>query len=509
MDEQNIPIDINSNKLLDWLVSRRHVGKDWQNCVLKIREKISNAIQDMPAHDGIAKLLSGQHINYFHCLKIVEILKETEKDSKNIFGRYGSQRMKDWQDIISAYQRDNVYLAETAQILTRNVSFEIPSLKRQIIKLEQTQAEYEKKIKENTKTEASMLKEFTMSCDQLGIQGKDIKNELIGMLKALPQILQESSEKVKIVKPAVELYAEFCQFLSGQEAVSNPGILPVLRYLVESGNTTTYEYVFGEKPIRIEEPEQSVIALQLNDDGNKIDFGEGEQKIDFGSDQIDFGEQDNQQTIDWGSSNEESFEIVSYDDVDINLQESGIEVEVSGLDGGIARGEDALSILDNPKTRDQVINNLIELEAFLKMRLYEMSNESDLLSFSQMQDVSSVIQMQTIASITQLHDCVSIALGDLTSKRLQHLHNLKHSPKYLDILSASLKQKLSVVERMKNNKILLEKKIRQTSDEIRKIEPVIKLMVVKTKELQKEIEQDISKKYKGRVVNIVGGVNLL
>lgn len=36
-------------------------------------------------------------INYFHCKEIVDILKETEKDSKNIFGFYSSQRMKDWQ----------------------------------------------------------------------------------------------------------------------------------------------------------------------------------------------------------------------------------------------------------------------------------------------------------------------------------------------------------------------------------------------------------------------------
>lgn len=63
------------------------MNKEWQKTVPAVREKINNALQDMPQHDDIASLLSGSYINYFHCLKIVEILKETEADSKNLFGR--------------------------------------------------------------------------------------------------------------------------------------------------------------------------------------------------------------------------------------------------------------------------------------------------------------------------------------------------------------------------------------------------------------------------------------
>ncbi len=73
-------------------------------------------------------------IHYFNCLKIVEILKETEKNSKNIFGIYSSQRMKDWNSILIYYQKNNIYLAEAASLLQRNVSFEIPALKKQINK---------------------------------------------------------------------------------------------------------------------------------------------------------------------------------------------------------------------------------------------------------------------------------------------------------------------------------------------------------------------------------------
>ena len=43
----------------DWLLKRRHCKNNWQQAAVKIREKINAAIQDMPAHDGITKLLSG------------------------------------------------------------------------------------------------------------------------------------------------------------------------------------------------------------------------------------------------------------------------------------------------------------------------------------------------------------------------------------------------------------------------------------------------------------------
>lgn len=54
-----MPIDIHTNKLSDWLISRRHCNREWQTQILTIREKINNAIQDMPVHEGITKLLSG------------------------------------------------------------------------------------------------------------------------------------------------------------------------------------------------------------------------------------------------------------------------------------------------------------------------------------------------------------------------------------------------------------------------------------------------------------------
>ena len=43
----------------DWLINRRHCQQTWQAAALTIREKINNAIQDMPPTEEITALLTG------------------------------------------------------------------------------------------------------------------------------------------------------------------------------------------------------------------------------------------------------------------------------------------------------------------------------------------------------------------------------------------------------------------------------------------------------------------
>lgn len=59
MNEQDIPIDIHVNKLSDWLVSRRIVDKNWQRNVKDVRNKINEALKDMPGNEELIELLSG------------------------------------------------------------------------------------------------------------------------------------------------------------------------------------------------------------------------------------------------------------------------------------------------------------------------------------------------------------------------------------------------------------------------------------------------------------------
>ncbi|KAK9299048.1 hypothetical protein QLX08_007798 [Tetragonisca angustula] len=513
MEEQDIPIDINTGKLLEWLINRRHCTKDWHVKILIIREKINNAIQDMPVHEGIAKLLSGSYINYFHCLKIVEILKETEADTKNVFGRYGSQRMKDWQEILRLYEKDNLYLAEVSQMLIRNVNYEIPSTKKQIQKLEQIQADLEKKEADYKKSENTARSEFNSLCKQLGIPGEEIKQELAEKVKELPESYDKIAKKTKSLEKAVEFYCGFVNYTLGRE--HDGGCVPMVKYVIDKGNTTTYEWIYGEAPLSISEPPLN-INLDNEDlekkkvvdvDNTGIDFGEIDINggINFGDVNLEVGGE-----IDWGNGNVE--EAVAGDiDYNISLEESGIVVEAAGHEGGNASGTEAYTILDNPPTRDDFINQLFELEAFLKLRLYEFKGDTNVnfLSFSQLQESSSIVQNSTLENSQNMLDNVQVILSEILNTKVQHLHNIKHSVRYVDVLTSSLKQKLSLVDKM----IVLQNSIREKREnfgkEVSTIRPLLQLLIQRTKELQTEIEKDISKKYKNRIVHLTGGINML
>jgi hypothetical protein len=46
---------------------------------------------------------------------------------------------KDWSNIISLYQKNSIYLVESASFLQRNAAFELPSVKKQMTRNQQLQ----------------------------------------------------------------------------------------------------------------------------------------------------------------------------------------------------------------------------------------------------------------------------------------------------------------------------------------------------------------------------------
>ncbi|XP_073811457.1 CDK5RAP3 protein homolog isoform X2 [Musca autumnalis] len=516
MQEADIPIDIHTLKLQDWLVSRRIVPKNIQANLKDIRSKITTALQDMPSHEKLIELLKGTNINYFHCKEIIEILKQTEKDTKGLFGSYGSQRMKDWQEIVRLYEKDSVYLAETAQLYVRNINYEIPNVRKQMTKLEQQSDECLKRSNDLSKPEAQLLAEHAALLQQIGVKGENLREEFTQVLSGLSEIYDKSIKKIGTLEEALNLYAT----TTGQ---TKQQCLPITRHLIDFGNTTVYQYIHKEAPLSVEEPP---IKLNLSEENemknndNEIDFGGDDnggasstisgEMIDFGElnlesggeGGIDFGDSGETGDIDWGieSAPTEGVEI----NFDIPIEEYGIVVEGAGMDGGVAKGDQAYTLLDSPSYRERFIDELYELEAFLRMRCYELRQvtASSNVMFSLMESISTHDEV----SLRKMLANLDVVLTEMSSEQTRHLFQLKHSPKYADLLASKLKQMLKAVEKIRTTKQVLKDRSVELKEQRVALTPVLDKLIAQTKDLQGKIEQDISKRYKNRIVNLLGGV---
>ncbi len=245
--EQNFPIDIQLKKMTHWLESRRICNKNWHDDVSQVREKIAAAIQDMPESDQIREILSSTNINYYNCKAILQVLMETEKDSKNILGMYTSTRISDWRKVISMYEKNACYLPEASNFLSQAVHYEIPSMKRQLAKQEKNILELEK-YEESTKRKISgILAARQEDCSCIGIKGEQPRKEVIEMVDKLPKLYDSWVTQSKpVLSPLIKKYVSAAGV---HRDTSN--CLPTLTFLLDKGNVTAYEYIHGESKLKV------------------------------------------------------------------------------------------------------------------------------------------------------------------------------------------------------------------------------------------------------------------
>uniref|UniRef100_A0A8C5Q9G6 CDK5 regulatory subunit associated protein 3 n=1 Tax=Leptobrachium leishanense TaxID=445787 RepID=A0A8C5Q9G6_9ANUR len=483
-DIQNVPIDIQTSRLLDWLVDRRHCPLKWQSKVLHIREKINQALQDMPEHDEIRSLLAGTYINYFHCMRIVEILKGTEAATKNLFGRYSSQRMKDWQEILSLYQADHTYLAECGSLLVRNVSYEIPALKKQMSRCQQLGVECERRAEECLHGAAEQREQYHSSCKRYGIKGENIRKELQYLVRDIPSLLRQVGSDTAALLSAIRLY----QACVGFVCESSPEqALPLLRHVQDRGDTTVYEWRVGEVPEKVERPELEEAELPQSAGEGEIDWGNvGEQNLMPDGSETDL-EIPGAEDIAWGATADtemEGADAIVWDaeegsPAEIIVVEAGNAVPV-----GVARGADALTVLENPETRNLFVDELMELEVFLSQWLLGLDADTDIVTVTQFQSAPSILHAQTRQKVEAMLSVVQDLIGRLTDVRVRHLFLILASPRYVDRVTDLLRQRLSQAELLERKSEAWVERGKAALEEGECLEPKLVLIQERSKELQ-------------------------
>lgn len=512
-----LPIDIHLTRLLDWILDHRNCQRDWQKNVTPIRAKINLAIQDMPENDEITSLLAGSSIHYFNCLKIVEILRETEKDSKNFLGMYSSQRMKDWNSVIGLYQKNNVYLGEAASLLQRNVAYEIPALKKQIIKCNNQQTEFDAKHVSLGKRITEINIQIKQQCRELGIEGSDVSSELKSLPKQVTHIFTEATQKCCQLSKAVDFYTKYIEYFFQRKPSES---LPILAHFIEKGNTTVYEWRTGQVPLQVERAAEAVLMFgdEEQDEivNDEIDFGiEAIDVEDLNSGNLDEGSGGD---IDWGDfdvNKDNAYDTLDVDTIDFDMDalKNEISVEDTGVyvpTDNIAKGDDAFNILELTETRNLLLNDLTKLEAFLRQKTNEMKSESDnLLITTILQDAPKSVQLVTEKDLKIFNETIKNVIDYFKTKHVEQLLRINDSPKYLKRLYENFVMKQKAIGRCNRNKADLIVKQQEMVVEEKELDGKLQLILRKTKELQKYVCEDLSKMYNGVRINLMGEINVL
>lgn len=489
------PIDIHCSKIVDWLVQRRHCKKDWGENLASIRRKIKAALGDMPENEEMKQLLIGSKLDYFKTKRIVEILQTTEAGSKNFFGYYSSQRMKDWQDILGCYERDCIYLAEVATDLIRETNYEIPGIRKLLNRLKQEKDDL-------TKDKANMLRkaqqfnsEHQKIAQSYGIKGVDVSRELFEKSKSLSTVMNDIAQLSSKLGHAVEYYRDCSKLISKQEGLV---LLSMLDYVIKHGNTSVYEWTYGEKPSRIEITEKAPSSGTSNP--SEIELVDDE--IDFGDDLPSSGSSSGFVHVDKVSDNgngckiEESF---------VKLDETDPQV-TSNLNEKVARDDEAKLVLEFRKSRCQFLNNLYELEAFLSQCLCNLTNTGTQSNTFTSEEGSGMQRYNSDEISTMLTTIRSIfSIFDKEENRI--LFQMNDSPLFVDNIREKLANKLKQASDCTAGAELISERIEEIDKQIRDTELNLKKCISASKEMQRKVESSLRDIYGGRPINIMGCVS--
>ncbi|EEY59584.1 uncharacterized protein PITG_12157 [Phytophthora infestans T30-4] len=547
-DKRKLPIDIQYKQLLEALVDRRIVPNKWLEQHKQIRDAIAALYLELPlASEALSKFRSKkpshEDLNYFDCKFIFQCLEQSDEGaSKNFFGQYTSPVLKRWSALIRQYQKNNVFAAETARIIAQNTAFEIPFLKKSIQQNEKQVADNNRKMADLTRSIAEYKRKLETSCADMGIAGENFREELRRLPMELPSLFDGVAKAIcsDEIATAIEYHQALQAYLHDCE------IPVVVTESISSSSSkkkkkSKKQVEAAEEPeVTTDEPFELVLAPhkffaaieELRNASNELvettatlDFEAEAAEISWdisldGSGTAEVGE------IDWGIET-----VASTEPAEITVDDAPVEIdwdittsdavepvnEVSAPEAAdvvepvpITTGQATrVGLLDDNEFRTRVLNDLLELRAFLRQRLVELSGSDSVAFANQFQGSSSLLEQQSTAKIEELQAAVDGAVSLLTSKRLQQLVLIKTSERYLDRHVASLEMLTKHMDKCGREIHALEDKNVDLIDATKNVQPQINALVATTKKLKKELEAALPPLFKGYKVNIVGEVNSL
>eukprot|EP00299_Pterocystis_sp_00344_P012433 c5969_g1_i1.p1 GENE.c5969_g1_i1~~c5969_g1_i1.p1 ORF type:complete len:577 (-),score=154.56 c5969_g1_i1:88-1794(-) len=550
-----LALDVKYNEIIDFLKARQKIPDGWQGTLRAVKSKLSQAANELP-QDFSVKAIKTSDFTIADCRATFAEFKSQDGEELNMFRQYKSARVQTWYKLVKLYERDCVHLGELATLLNQNTTYEVPALRKEMLRLQGVIAELQRKRSDLLRKSNEFRSQFTKNCADLKLKGNNVRAELVELVTELDGICQVVVEGVKApsTQSVIDYYVSFVSQTHGLSKEKALDRFPLLLHMRVHGNQTVKDFrlAFGlhsAEVITTTPKAASAPAAVEIDWGDDLDTTEPaaakEIEIDWGDDKPkeveinwDISDQDKPKEIEINWGEDESGDQDKPKEIEINWGDEqqqdnewvDVKMVVEGNEGNEenvhvpvvetvnAKAEEfgfleqlAKSLTcENPNSlllettgpRNQLTNEFLELSMFLKQRLVELKcvDEFGL-------QLNSQVTGDNVAEVQRYLNDVQSVLDRLTSTRTQQLFLIKTSPKYVDRLVGSLNKKLELAKRMDEAEKTTSLKCEQMELALSQLAPQLQALITKTREAKQVAEEELSILFGGRVVHVIGAIN--